>query len=242
MSYRISAALVCALALAACGGGSSESNVNVVGSEPPNITPNSILIGDMLVGGPGFPDERISSVECAADLSYCTGTWRGQAFTIDDIDLEAGPDPEEDPEEVTAYTSLGTWKHMLVATVHERSVDTWFKIAVVGGIRHPNSQPLSGSATWTGDMVGLDDNDRLIRGGARLTIDDFRVPAVDVVLTPNERARMVWNDLRVTRDGFSQRRATTDHIKGEFYGPGAEEVGGVFERNRIVGAFGAAKR
>ena len=36
-------------------------------------------------------------------------------------------------------------------------------------------------------------------------------------------------------------RKISDRISGQFYGPNHEEVGGVFERNMIVGAFGAKR-
>ena len=52
---------------------------------------------------------------------------------------------------------------------------------------------------------------------------------------------MAWRGLPVQNGGFAERRAASDYIKGEFYGPAAEEVGGVFERNQIIGAFGAKR-
>lgn len=33
-----------------------------------------------------------------------------------------------------------------------------------------------------------------------------------------------------------------DSIEGRFHGPNHEEVGGIFERDRIVGAFGAKRQ
>ena len=51
---------------------------------------------------------------------------------------------------------------------------------------------------------------------------------------------MAWTGLALTDGGF-ETGAAGDSISGRFYGPDHEEVGGVFERNRIVGAFGAAR-
>ena len=33
-----------------------------------------------------------------------------------------------------------------------------------------------------------------------------------------------------------------DRTEGTFYGPKSEEVGGIFERDRIIGAYGAKRR
>ncbi len=52
---------------------------------------------------------------------------------------------------------------------------------------------------------------------------------------------MSWNGLPVRSGGFSQKQPVSNYIKGEFYGRQAEEAGGVFERNGIVGAFGAKR-
>ena len=61
-------------------------------------------------------------------------------------------------------------------------------------------------------------------------------------MTPQSRPNMAWNNLAVVNGGFSQKRSTSDYIKGEFYGRQAEETGGVFERNGITGAFAADTR
>ena len=52
---------------------------------------------------------------------------------------------------------------------------------------------------------------------------------------------MAWDNLPVRNGAF---RAGTDSnsIQGRFYGSRHQEVGGVFERNRISGSFGATRR
>ena len=91
-------------------------------------------------------------------------------------------------------------------------------------------------------MVALDRDHQLVRGGARLTIADLARLAVDVELTPDGHAVLTWDALPVTDGGFAARASATDSIRGAFYGPAAEEVGGVFERNQLLGAFGAARQ
>ena len=50
---------------------------------------------------------------------------------------------------------------------------------------------------------------------------------------------MNWTGIAVTGGAFAA--ASSGTIEGRFYGPDHEEVGGVFERNEILGAFGAAR-
>ena len=62
---------------------------------------------------------------------------------------------------------------------------------------------------------------------------------------------MPWYNIPLEIDGFSYREVILgsfvrepeirNRISGSFYGPAHEEVGGVFERNYIKGAFGAKK-
>ena len=47
---------------------------------------------------------------------------------------------------------------------------------------------------------------------------------------------MSWNNIPLREGGFE-----TFEIRGQFFGPNHEEVGGVFERDSITGGF-AAKR
>ncbi len=114
-------------------------------------------------------------------------------------------------------------------------------MALISGT-YATSLPVAlGSATWEGTMVALDSNHREVRGGATLTIDDLARPAVDVELTPDGHPAMTWDALSVTRGGFSARAGAGNYLRGAFYGPTAQEVGGVFERNQLLGAFGAAR-
>ncbi len=106
---------------------------------------------------------------------------------------------------------------------------------------------LSGNATWTGGMVGGSVSDRsLVRGDATLTLDMAQM-AMDVaftnihdMVTEQSRADMMWNGLTLTNGSFGTG-SQGDSIQGQFYGPNHEEVGGIFERDQIIGAFGAGR-
>ena len=122
-----------------------------------------------------------------------------------------------------------------------------------------------GSAVWNGVMTGVDVSSyepgitRRVLGNARIDIDDLSNPDVDVAFTGirdlvSETARpdMTWNDLALTNGGFSDAGAftigsvgvppsPTETIRGMFYGPAQQEVGGVFDSDGITGAFGATR-
>ncbi len=228
-----SAAVLGLLFLSACGGGGGSSNIRIVGSEQSPLDPNSVLFSDMIVSGRGFAGERVTGISCTPDGSRCQATHRGETYVFDD-------DDDDDDSEETAFTTLGAWNHMRAAAAHVSSEGLQGRFALAGGVTHPNSL-LSGSATWNGEMVALDSNNRLVRGDASLTIADFNNPSVDVRLAPNARPVMTWANIPVRSGGFSRRTSSTHYIKGEFYGPRAEEAGGVFERNQLIGAFGARR-
>lgn len=107
-----------------------------------------------------------------------------------------------------------------------------------------------GGASWTGVMVGMDVSGKpfahgsVVQGDAEITINDFADPMVRVDFTNihNLVSRspyddMTWSDLTLTNGSFEDGTGANS-ISGRFYGPDHEEVGGVFERNEILGAFG----
>lgn len=112
------------------------------------------------------------------------------------------------------------------------------------------TNPISGSATWTGAMVGADvsttdTGGNLIEGNAEITIADFSDPKVGVEFTnvrdidaSASRSDMTWSGIPLTAGSFDTG-SDGNSIGGKFYGPNHEEVGGIFERNQIIGAFGA---
>ena len=116
----------------------------------------------------------------------------------------------------------------------------------------PNTNPAAagGSGTWRGVMVGADVSQtatrgHLIQGNAEITISEFHSPKANIAFTQifdlnaqTQRDDLTWDGIQVTAGGFASG-ADQDSIEGRFYGPNHEEVGGIFERNRVLGAFGA---
>ena len=117
-----------------------------------------------------------------------------------------------------------------------------------------DTNPVSGNATWRGVMVGgrigeTADFGDPVRGDATLTYD-FANTDMDVAFTnirsirdvavPARYPNMYWQNLEVSHGRFGGG-FDDPTIEGRFYGPDHEEVGGVFQRDRIVGAFGGQR-
>lgn len=98
-------------------------------------------------------------------------------------------------------------------------------------------------------MVGIDsqfDQDELV-GDASITYD-FTQQDVDLAFTNIQTAQetdrtyadLQWDNVPVI-DGSFQEGMGPDSLAGHFFGPNAEEMSGIFERNNLVGAFGAKR-
>jgi len=159
----------------------------------------------------------------------------------------------------TDFKTLGGWLnrsafavevHSIVSGVSEDLRGTVFSGAYSLGDA-TGTTPTFGDATWTGTMVGSDtsltaNRGNRIMGDATLTFD-LSQSDIDVTFT-NIRdidagrlhGHITWPNIPVTSGSFSTG-FIGDSIDGRFYGPNHEEVGGVFERNQIAGAFGAKR-
>lgn len=112
----------------------------------------------------------------------------------------------------------------------------------------PGTNPTEiGGGVWQGTMVGTDSRTgERINGDAEIEIDDFAHPDVDVALTGiadtrgRGRSDLSWEDIPLIQGAF-QERSATGSIEGQFYGTNHGEAGGVFERDRLIGAFGASR-
>lgn len=116
----------------------------------------------------------------------------------------------------------------------------------------PATNPPSGSACWTGAMLGIDvsgtsTHGNRVRGKASIDVDDLHYLNVDIVFTEvvdlatnQRRSDMQWWGIPLF-DGAFEASTNADRISGQFYGPEHEEVGGTFQWHEILGAFGAVR-
>ena len=117
-----------------------------------------------------------------------------------------------------------------------------------------NPSDIPGStATWTGAVIGasygLDYNlGNIIQGTATVDVD-FTNTNVDVSFSnlvdldnPSRFiSNMDWANIPLSNGDFTQGSAGQNQIQGRFYGPNNEDVSGVFDRDNILGAFGAIR-
>ena len=122
----------------------------------------------------------------------------------------------------------------------------------------PGTNPSStiSSATWTGVMLGVDYSQVTnslnqlypLHGDTRIVVQGLgATPTVDVTFTNvrnlNTGARRTlggWSNIPLS-NGFFRTGSGTNKIEGTFYGSEHQEVGGNFERDRIIGAFGGKR-
>ncbi len=117
-----------------------------------------------------------------------------------------------------------------------------------------NPSAAEGSARWEGLMLGRDmrassGRGQTVRGNADVTVDfggsaitaDVAFNDIVNIETGDLENDMAWRGMTVEEGGFARRNAPGDTVSARFYGPNEEEVGGVFEREGIAGAFGGRR-
>ena len=115
----------------------------------------------------------------------------------------------------------------------------------------PETNPNTGTFSWNGVMVGRNSDiestgvSNVVQGDADISaeLSGLGNMSVDIAFSNikdlNSGASMVdmtWTDISVVGGSFDGGT-----IEGSFYGPQHEEVAGVFERNYVLGAFGARR-
>ena len=117
-----------------------------------------------------------------------------------------------------------------------------------------NPSAAGGSARWEGLMIGRDmrasaSRGQLVRGDADVTVEfsgagttaDVEFTDIANAGTDERYGDMTWRGIAVEKGGFARWNAPDDTISGRFYGPNEEEVGGIFERDGVAGAFGGQR-
>ena len=147
----------------------------------------------------------------------------------------------------------GGWANHMNFGVAQRSSNDGNTFQSLAFGNAPGTNPVgTGGATWNGVMIGNDvsateSRGDSILGDATISIDDLANPDVDVaftgiynLFTSEGLDDMTWDNLAVANGAFGDGSGS-DRISGNFYGPNQEEVGGIFERDDILGAFGAKR-
>lgn len=168
---------------------------------------------------------------------------------------------DEEAGVATDFNTLGGWLDYSAFTVEMYSIvsgvsdgvdlrGTVFSVASSFGDA-TRTTPAFGNATWTGTMVGADTSSTAnrgnrIQGDATLSFDlsqrniDVAFMNIRDIDAGRPHGNITWQNIPVTSGSFSTG-IDGNSIDGRFYGPNHEEVGGIFERNQIAGAFGAKR-
>lgn len=163
-------------------------------------------------------------------------------------------EPDEGRDYTTDYTVYAGWlDHNFFGVVRERhqgrniydTVQGMEEVFAASVGTASGSNPMTGSAEWMGLVVALDRTapDQVVQGQATLTYD-FDDNTLDALFSNLRGAHtysdLSWTDLAVTNGRFNQGSGANS-IDGTFYGDEHKEVGGVFERSNLVGAFGGVR-
>lgn len=115
------------------------------------------------------------------------------------------------------------------------------------------TNPSAGVLSWSGTVIGADVSEsesrgHTILGDVDLSIADILNPRVEIAFTNlfdfdanAPRSSMTWSDVEVN-DGAFVVDDEESRLEGTFFGDAHQEVGGVFERDGIRGAYGAQRR
>ena len=204
---------------------------------------------------------------CSAGFSRFT---RPSNFTVETVELELLGERrgvslvvERASGQYTDIHVYGGWlDHSLFATetdllTHDIFPDKGATVVAsyaVGFSTEENPNAADGSARWEGLMIGRDmrasaSRGQVILGDADVTVDfaateltaDVEFSDIANIESGEEWNDMAWREMAVEEGAFARRDAPDDTISGRFFGPGEEEVGGVFERDGVAGAFGGRR-
>ena len=99
-------------------------------------------------------------------------------------------------------------------------------------------------AQYEGVMSGTNTQGQIFQGDATIALtraNRIRIISflnIKDIKTQSSIPRMDWSDIAITDGAF---QSVDGSISGNFYGNSHTEVGGIFNRNNIIGAFGAKK-
>ena len=188
-------------------------------------------------------------VSKVGDFSLPTNVQYEQIAGFPHIGMALGYQENDD----TSYLSYGGWlEHSMfhMSVVMDENFDIQVDSHSLGNAT--GSNPVSGSATWQGAVVGVDTHTigrgQVFRGRSEISVD-FANSDVDVKFSGMRflaegnywRRGITWNDLPMNDGGFGNDCSATDCISGMFYGGNHEEVGGVFRYEYLTGAFGGTR-
>ena len=157
-----------------------------------------------------------------------------------------------DGSDVLEYQSYGGWLTNSAFSVDMLKIDPGSnESSALFGISYGDATGTRPAtiASYDGSIVGISKDDgNVIQGDFEMDVSvsnntaniDF-LNVVNISDGSDVEGEWMWRGVTITPTGtFSSE--TTGDINGTFYGMGHAEVGGTFNRNRIIGAFGGRKQ
>ena len=179
--------------------------------------------------------------------------------------------PGAQPEDLTTE-NLGTWSDTSFHLLGEMDFpdgQVSFGVASSNGLAQPwargtapwtnlaDNEALSGSATWSGALLGVGSSSETVAGDARLTvgltnltgrIDFTNMEKWGVGEAPGASGSgATWGDgdlgytVRVNGNTFVQTGGDAGYVTGAFFGAAHEAMGGVLERADLAAGFGGKR-
>ena len=252
--------IVLAGLLGACGGGNSEIRLTPATMDT-YLNSNAVYIR---ASGETVHVPYI----CFADI--CDRDTRSRAvasYTAENLEFLGIHQPPEDEvlrrngfnmahwakeESDYRFFGFGAWGKFVafdigIANVFPEDRDPYqYTEATLGGVGNRTNPSPAGGASWSGVMLGMDYADshaqQFVQSDARVTVD-FEQSEVDVAFTGIIRidGTSTYPDITWTALPMRDGRFASPSIDGRFFGGKHQEAGGVFDRDNILGAFGAAR-
>ena len=148
------------------------------------------------------------------------------------------------------YRNYGGWLNNSVFAVEVETatngIDTINWLASYSFGDASGTRPTA-TASWNGVMVGANADGHVIHGDMAASFDinnpnEIRVLEFSRIKnfdTGGDISRIRWPTIPLTDSGTF--KSANGDIEGTFYGTNHEEMGGIFNRNNIIGAFGGTK-
>ena len=176
------------------------------------MTHNGITIGQRLVAGPGT-----SNGEAALFEFQIYGGWgENNHFVVQRLTTIIGNDRMPEINSYSFGDATGT-------------------------------KPTTGTGRWSGTMVGLHTQMNYpVQGSANIRINDFNENRLTILSLFNIKRldngddvdNLDWTAVPINMDGTFGKDG---EVKGTFYGANHEEIGGTFNKDNIIGAFGGTQ-
>lgn len=232
---------------------------------------NHVLSTDWLAWVPGVPEPDRVPANCKdarCSIGFSAYLSAGRSFSVEVEDIELLPDTNGIRTVVEQFSSTfsdvydyGGWMQysffVSSARIFTNELDPDEGVVRVSAYANGYSTRTNPEmeATWTGFVSARDrraatDIESVVTGDASISVNigaqvlaDVYLTGMANVTTGQTYADVTYENLVVTDGQFSRRHADNERLSGVFYGPGHEEVGGVFEAPQgLLGAYGGAKQ